>query len=352
MRRLAMNEWNRNEDDPAAPFPRNRADTGPAALSPRNRADAGPMAPFPRNRADTGPAALSPRNRADTVPVALSPRNRANPLRPGRALLLGTALLCGLSLRASGVAVSPVALYIDDRTRTGTLTLFNPGTRPEEIEVDFGFGYPQSDEAGNVTVPITETAPSGEPSAVEWLRAFPRRMVLQPGQRQVVRVVVQPPPGLAEGEYWGRVLIRSRGGQAPIEQQQGEVRMQIDVETVVVAALSYRNGGVGTGLTIREATAERADSTVLATIDLERTGNAAFIGRLLAEVLDADGDVVAASDEVLAVYYGIRRRMAVPVPAGTAGPLRVRFRIDTDRDDLPPGAPLPFDPIEHVTEVR
>lgn len=273
-------------------------------------------------------------------------------MRARRAAAIGLVLMCVLTLRASAVAVSPVALYVDDRTRTGTLTLYNPGTRPEEIEIGFGFGYPQSDSAGNVSVPVSEAAPAGEPSALEWLRAFPRRMVLEPGQRQVVRVVVQPPPGLDEGEYWARVLVRSRGGQPPIEQRQGDVRMQIDVETVVVVALNYRNGAVSTGLTVRGATAVRTDSAVTATIDFARTGNAAFIGRVGAELLDASGRVVAKADEVLAVYHDIRRRIHLPMPSQLTGPLRVRFVMDTQRDDLPPGASLPFEAMTHEVDVR
>ena len=272
--------------------------------------------------------------------------------RSRRPLALGAMMLSALALRASAVSVSPVALYITDRTRTGTLTLYNPGSRAEEIEVDFGFGYPQSDEEGNVSVPIVESAPEGQPSAVEWLRAFPRRLVLEPGQRQVVRVVVQPPAGLEAGEYWGRVLVRSRGGQPPIEQSEGAVRMQIDVETVVVIALSYRNGEVATGLRVDGATATRSDSTVVGTIDLARTGNAAFIGRVQAEVLDAGGRVLGTSEEVLAVYHTIRRRLAVTVPTNAQGPLRVRFTMDTERDDLPPGAPLPFNGMTHLVEVE
>jgi hypothetical protein len=269
-----------------------------------------------------------------------------------RPALVGAMLLGALALRAAAVSVSPVAVYIDDRTRTGTLTLFNPGSRAEEIEISFGFGYPQSDSAGNVSVPIVESAPEGEPSALAWLRAFPRRLVLEPGQRQVVRLVVQPPAGLADGEYWGRVLVRSRGGQPPIEQNQGGVRMQIDVETVVVVALNYRNGAVSTGLIVQDASAERTDSLVVATIDVGRTGNAAFIGRLNAEVLDANGRVVGTAEEVLAVYHQIRRRLQATVSPQAVAPLRVRFTIDTERDDLPPGAPLPFMGITHVVGVE
>jgi hypothetical protein len=128
--------------------------------------------------------------------------------------------------------------------------------------------------------------------------------------------------------------------------------MQIDVETVVVVALNYRNGTVSTGLIVQGAAAERTDSMVVATIDVERTGNAAFIGRVNAEIVDANGRVVGAAEEVLAVYHQIRRRLNVPVAPDAVAPLKVRFTIDTERDDLPPGAPLPFAGITHVVEVE
>src|SRR5688500_4430590 len=124
-----------------------------------------------------------------------------------RTGILLALFLAVSALRAAAVSVSPMAVYLDQRTRTGTITLYNAGTRPEEIGVEFAFGYPQSDEAGNITVPITDTVPAGEPSAVGWLQAFPRRLVLQPGQRQVVRIMIRPPEGLEEGEYWARALV-------------------------------------------------------------------------------------------------------------------------------------------------
>ncbi|MEQ9401212.1 MAG: hypothetical protein RJQ04_18750 [Longimicrobiales bacterium] len=267
------------------------------------------------------------------------------------AVLLG-GLMTVASAYAAAVAVSPVALYIDSRTRTGTLTLFNPGSRPEEVQVDFAFGYPVSDEEGNVTVQVLEEAPAGEPSAVGWLRAFPRRMVLEPGQRQVMRVMITPPAGLEDGEYWARALVRGRGGQPPIEERQGDVSVQIEVETVVVVAVNYRHGSVDTGLRVADARASQVGDTVRAFIDFERTGNAAYLGRVQGELLDASGRVLATAEEVLAVYRTIRRRLDLPVPAGAEGPLRVRYTMDTDRDDLPPGGPLPVDRVVHEVEVR
>lgn len=265
-----------------------------------------------------------------------------------RALIIMAIFVLLSTLRAAAVSVSPVALYIDDRTRTGVLTLYNPGTQPEEIRVEFAFGYPVSDEEGDITVPILEEAPAGEPSALPWLRAFPSRLVLEPGQRQVVRVMVQPPAELSEGEYWARVLVRSRGGQPPIEERRGGVAVQIDVETVVVVALSYRNGEVGAGVTVEDAGATVAGDTVTADIDLRRTGNAAFLGRVRAEALDERGSTLGVAEEVLAVYHDMRRRLTIALPTGATAH-RVRYTIDTDRDDLPSGGALPAEPI--VVEV-
>jgi len=271
-----------------------------------------------------------------------------------RAARVGFVLGClvaGASARGAAVAVSPVAVYIDSRDRTGTLTLFNPGSRPEEIQIEFAYGYPVSDDDGNVSVQIMDTVPSGEPSAVAWLRAFPRRMVLDPGQRQVMRVMVQPPPGLPDGEYWARALVHSRGGQPPIEQQRGDVTVQLEVETVVVVAVNYRNGAVSTGLRVRDASASLVGDTVRATIDYERTGNAAYLGRVLAELVDADGRTVASAEEVLAVYKTIRRRLALVPPPGVEGPFKVRFTMDTERDDLPPGGALPSERVVREVDV-
>lgn len=258
-----------------------------------------------------------------------------------RSVLLAAALALVSALlpvgRAWAVTVSPTALFIDSRSPTGTLTLYNSGNRAEEIEVTFAFGYPVSDATGTVNVVLADTAAAGEPSVVPWLRAFPRRLVLQPGQRQTLRVMVQAPASLAPGEYWGRVVVHSRGGQAPVEQTQGEVRMQLEVETAIATAVLFRKGEVGTGIAVRGAQAAPGEGGVEFTIDLERQGSAAFLGRVRMEALSG-GRVVAEAEDAVAVYRTLRRRYILPLPAGTRTEgLTVRYLVDTDRPDLPSG---------------
>jgi hypothetical protein len=263
-----------------------------------------------------------------------------------RTVAAALALAAGFARPAHAVSVSPTALYIDSRTRTGVLTLYNPGTLPEEITIDFAYGFPQADSAGNVTVPLTKTPAAGEPSALGWMRAFPRRLLLQPGQRQLVRVLVEPPADLPDGEYWARVLVSSRGGQPPIEQTQGDVRLQLNVATTLVMAANYRKGDLHTGVTIASATARRTADSVFATVDLARAGNAAFLGRMRAELVDASGTVLGSVYDDVAVYRAMRRRPAFALPAGARGPLSVRIHIDTEREDLPPGGALPAAPVD------
>lgn len=269
-------------------------------------------------------------------------------LRPAALALVLT--LVG-AREAAAVSVSPTALYIDSRTRTGVLTLHNPGTLPEEVTIDFAYGYPQSDTAGNIAVNVTREPTAGEPSALAWMRAFPRRLQLQPGQRQVVRVMVEPPAGLAEGEYWARVLITSRGGQPPIEQAQGDQVLHLEVQTTLVMAANYRNGDVSTGVTVSSAAARQAGTDVQLQLDLRRTGNAAFLGSLRADLVDARGTVLGSAFDDLAVYTTMRRRLTIPVPAGATGPLQVRMTINTERDDLPAGGALPAPPLTQQVPV-
>ncbi len=271
--------------------------------------------------------------------------------RPALLLAFLAALAPVASARA--VTVSPTALFIDSRTPTGTLTLYNSGTRPEELEISFAFGYPRADSAGAVSVELVDTAASGEPSVVPYLRAFPRRLVLQPGQRQVVRVMVQPPADLAAGEYWGRVVVRSRGGQAPIEQTQGAVRMQIDVETAVATAVLFRKGTVETGVAVNGATARVDSGAVTLLLDLERRGGAAYLGRVAARLVAPDGSVAAQTDDAVALYRSLRFRARLPLPAGASGAgYRVEYTVDNERPDLPVSGPLRAPPVTGTAPVR
>lgn len=269
-------------------------------------------------------------------------------IRAAAAIVL---LLWVARLHASSITISPAAVYLDRNTRTTKLTLYNPGDVATEVTLTFAFGYPQSDANGNVSVPLSFDPQPGEPSAHQWLRAFPRRVLLQPGRQQVVRVIAEPPPNLADGEYWARLVVTTRGSDAPAGDAEG-VAAQVNVVNRLITAANYRNGAVTTGVEVTRASARRdTEDRVLVDIDLQRKGNAAFLGRLRADVIDANGSIRGTASHDVAVYRTMLRRFAIDVAPGTGGPLQVRVTITPGRDDLPPGAALPAAAVTHTVPV-
>jgi len=281
-------------------------------------------------------------------------RIKATVRRRGPLLVAAVFAVLLLPILADAVSVSPVALYIDHRTRSETLTLYNSGATTEEIEISFAFGYARSDSTGEVSVFFSdEAAPAGEPSVVPYLRAFPRQLRLEPGERQVVRILVTPPADLAAGEYWGRVMVTSRGGQPPIEESRGDVQMQLSLTTVIAVALNYRHGEVATGLTVRSAEAVETAEGIDLIARVERTGNAAFLGRVVAEIVTADGSVIAEHVEDMVAYVPTLWRFSIPRPEAPLGPgAMVRYRFEAERAGAPAHAILPAEPVSGTVPIR
>ena len=127
--------------------------------------------------------------------------------------------------------------------------------------------------------------------------------------------------------------------------------LHLEVQTTLVMAANYRNGDVRTGVGVASAAARRTGDEVTLQLDLERTGNAAFLGSMRAELVDARGNVVGTAFDDLAVYRTMRRRLAIPVPETASGALQVRMVINTERDDLPAGGALPAPPLTQQVPV-
>jgi hypothetical protein len=122
--------------------------------------------------------------------------------------------------------------------------------------------------------------------------------------------------------------------------------MQIDLETVIVGAVNYRNGTVRTGLAVDSSRAVVEGDSVRVLADVRREGNAAYLGHLNVELVAATGRVLGSYEEDLAVYRTMRKVAVIAVPAGTS--LRgasIRYRFSTDRPDIDPDQRLTADPV-------
>jgi P pilus assembly chaperone PapD len=271
-----------------------------------------------------------------------------------RRLLAGTALAlaatAAVPLLLEAILVAPHAVFMDHRSRTGQLFLVNTGTEPEEVTIDLRFGYPTADSTGAVYIRFVDEPGPEHPSATGWIRAFPRRTVVRPGERQVVRLLAQPPAQLDDGEYWSRIIVASRpaaGGAAA----DSAVRANVTVELRTVISLSYRKGVVRTNAVLSGLDASVAGDSLVVWAQLDRGGNAAFLGTAEVALVDAAGRTAATWTTLMAVYDGHRRRLTFPLEEVRPGTYGVRVRLTTARADLPSANILQAPPVVDSTTV-
>jgi hypothetical protein len=271
-----------------------------------------------------------------------------------RALILGGLVIAGfLVTEAVAIVVAPTAVYMSHRSPSASVTLFNPGTVPEEVSVEAVFGYPATDEDGNIYLLVAEDSASDPRSAAPWIQAFPRRVVVAPGARQIIRVVGRPPADLPEGEYWSRLVFTSRGQQIPVGgvPDTMDIRIGLNLEVRTIIASTYRKGDVHTGVRVEELDPVlRSDSLVIMP-RLVREGNAAYIGQLEVRLEDPAGATAAEWQAQVAVYRELQRRLAWDVSHLPSGRYTLRLRLATDRDDIPREHRLATEPVERVLEV-
>jgi hypothetical protein len=271
------------------------------------------------------------------------------------ASLAFVALATPLSAVAQGVLVAPHALIVDHAARSGTLTLYNPGTDPVEVEVGTIFGYPASDSVGRLFLHTVEVPPADEPSATAWLEAFPRRMTIAPLQRQTVRVLARPPAGLPDGEYWSRIVIAARAGQVPITGVTDTARIQVGLalEVRTIISFNYRKGPVATTVTLGQVRAEPVGDSLRVRMRLERGGNAAWLGTVRVTLAPAGGTgQPRVTESALAVYHVLEP--ALSLPRGGLAPGRYRLTVEavTEREDITAEQLLRASPARGEIEVQ
>lgn len=259
----------------------------------------------------------------------------------------------GFVTRVAAIVVAPTAVYLDEANPAAAISLYNPSTTPEEVSVEAVFGYPTTDEVGNVRLHLDEASQDAR-SAAGFLQVLPRRLVVPPGERRVVRLLARPPAGIDVGEYWTRLVFTSRGQRLPVSGEGADttgVAVGLDLEIRTIIAVTYRQGAVSTGVSVEGFEPEIRGDSLIVRPDLVRRGAGAYIGRMELRLLAPDGSEVRRWSEQVAVYRAYHRRYRYDVSDLAPGPYRLVLRLDTERDDVPAAARLGAPPVEVTAPV-
>lgn len=264
-----------------------------------------------------------------------------------------TIVFClgALLVEAVAIVVAPTAVYITDREPAAAVTLYNPSNDPEEVTVETVFGYPTTDAEGRLFLHI-DSAGDDPRSAAGWIQALPRRVVVPPGERRVVRLLARPPAGTPDGEYWSRLVLTSRGQRLPTAgADTASVSIGLDMQVRTIISVTYRKGEVGTSVSVEDFRPEIRGDTLYMRPSFVRGEEGAYIGQMRVRLLSADGSEVAAWSEQVAVYREYGRRYAYDVSDIPAGTYRVVLRLTNERDDIPAADRLVADPVEVTADV-
>jgi hypothetical protein len=272
--------------------------------------------------------------------------------RLARAALAAAAFTAVWPVVADAVLVAPHALFLGDRARSGQIYLVNQGNTAEEVIIALQFGYPETDSSGGMRIRLVDDPGPDVPSAAQWLRAFPRRLRVEAGQRQAVRIQASPPADLPDGEYWSRLIVTSQAEAPSAGGGDSAVRAGVTFALRTITSVTYRNGRVRTGLRLDSLSAHSNADSLETWIGVAREGNAAFLGSLRFELRDTTDRVVREwGTTPIAVYYELLRRFDLPVDSVAPGTYRLFALISTERQDIAPQYVLPAAAVERHVEV-
>src|SRR5207248_11156037 len=180
------------------------------------------------------------------------------------------------------------AVLIGARARRGSVLLSNPRSAPVVASISLLFGYPVTDSLGRVALRTIDQPDSTMRSAAGWIQAFPRRLTVRPLERQTIRLLASPPPGLPAGEYWARLVIAARGGRAPgtgvTDTAAVKVGLTLEVRTII--GVYYRQGAVRTGVAMSNLRTALAGDSLVVRSRLVQQGNAPRMGTVQGVLTD------------------------------------------------------------------
>ena len=257
---------------------------------------------------------------------------------------------------SAGVLVAPTVVYMSDRERTGRITVQNPSDEPKEVSVYVSFGIPESDSLGGVRITLADSAITDPRSAADWIKVFPRRLILGPGETQVVRFVARPPKDIPDGEYWARIVIRAEHGQTtiPSANQVDGIVTTLNMVMQTAIALKFRTGNLVSKLEVYDTKIKPSDSLVQVLVSMENLGNVSYVGLLTSILYDANDRQICQDNIDLAVYRKLTRNLNLPIPEGDfQKPYRVEIAIGNEgRKDVRAEYAIPGNRIEYGLAVE
>lgn len=250
--------------------------------------------------------------------------------------VLIAALLVSTAPVAAQLSLAPTFVYIDSPDQFASLVVTNGSTTVQEVVLDYAFGYPSTDSLGHRFIQYDDDAALERFDLSEWVVGFPQRFRIEPGRRQVVRMMIRPPADLEDGVYWTRMTITAVDASQSM-QTSGPTSAHVDFRVKQVIPVVYRQGRSTTQADVTDLLAAADGTGIDLRAVFKRTGDVPFFGSAVLKLMDEDGTTIEEVKTSSEVYFEastfFRMESADIKPGRYVG----EVTLTAERPDIPTG---------------
>lgn len=269
--------------------------------------------------------------------------------------LLVLFLICsfGITSLYAQISLAPTILYIHENRSIGEIYVTNTAQTAQEVTFGTKFSYPKQTEDGTVEMVEDDSVRASQFSLDGYTRIFPARMVLQPGQSQVVRIQVLP-SDKPEGVYWSRFIASASALTPEVgETQINGVGTQINFIVEQNIPLFFRKGENTTGVNVVDFKTNIVENGLEILPRVVRTGNSPFLGTIKAELYDGEGVLISELSSSAFFYFDDWTKITMPVDPEIElkGNFRVSLKFITQRNSISTADIVSADLIVHNEQI-
>jgi hypothetical protein len=226
-------------------------------------------------------------------------------------ILLTALIILNSSLNAQGdLLITPKRVVFEGPKQKEEISLVNIGKDSATYSISFIQKNMREDGSFVTVVNPAENQMFADP----YLRIFPRKVTLAPGEAQVIMLQCRRKPEMKAGEYRSHLYFRAEKNNTPLGMTNDkDDTTQVSVNLIPVFGVSIpviiRSGEVKVVSAISDLRLENDGNAAKLNLALNRTGNISTFGDIKVEfVPDKGKSIVVGSLKGIGVYTSIARR--------------------------------------------
>lgn len=264
-------------------------------------------------------------------------------------------IICTTSSLFAQVSFRPTMIFVSEGQKIQDITIVSQSDSLQEVAFSSSFGFPVHSKEEGLHISEGREQDRFLYDLTPYVRVFPEKIFLAPGQRQIVRLQVQNSPQFESGTYWTRLSIKSQTTSP--EAQDNLVptgRQSTNINLVVRQNIGvfYKHGEVNTSLQLLELETRQENSVLYVEPLMKRNGNSPYIGSLDAQLYSDRDELVSQSSIITSVFFETLTPLRLNVADLEVGRYRLVLRFTTSRGDATSSRLIqsePFEIEEYVT---